>query len=144
MDGRSLVRISRLERVDDLHAVDVGSVLHVFGVEPGDCDVSTGGEQEAVPMRQAETLVEFQGVVEDDGSRPRIAAGLKDTLPRRGVAHLPEVQVIKLVKAHAELDHVVVAFLFGTSDGAAKPIVYIGQTEDVHKQLDQHNVNEDF
>ena len=38
-------RASRLERVDDLHAVDVGSVLHVFGVEPGDSGVGAGGEQ---------------------------------------------------------------------------------------------------
>ena len=58
-----------IERVDDLHAVDVGSVRHVFGVEPGDSGVGAGSEQEAVLIRQAETLVEFQGVVEDDGSR---------------------------------------------------------------------------
>ena len=39
-------------------------------------------------------------------------------------------------KARAELDHVAVYFLFGESEGAAKPIVYIGQTEDVRKRLD--------
>lgn len=47
-------------------------------------------------------------------------------------------------KAHAELDHVAVYFLFGESEGAAKPIIYIGQTEDVRKRLDQHNANKDF
>jgi hypothetical protein len=47
-------------------------------------------------------------------------------------------------KARAELDHVAVYFLFGESEGAAKPIVYIGQTEDVRKRLDQHNANKDF
>ena len=46
-----------------------GSVLHVFGVEPGDSGVGAGRGQEAVPMRQAETLAEFRGEVEDDGSR---------------------------------------------------------------------------
>ena len=47
-------------------------------------------------------------------------------------------------KTRAELDHVAVYFLFGESEGAAKPIVYIGQTEDVRKRLDQHNANKDF
>lgn len=47
-------------------------------------------------------------------------------------------------KARPELDHVAVYFLFGESEGAAKPIVYIGQTEDVRKRLDQHNANKDF
>jgi len=42
-----------------------------------------------------------------------------------------------------ELDHVAVYFLFGEAEGAAKPIVYIGQTEDVRKRLDQHNANRD-
>ena len=72
-------RASRLERVDDLHAVDVGSVLHVFGVEPGDSGVGTGGEQEAVPMRQAETLVEFQSMIEDDRSRDGPEIGVDDS-----------------------------------------------------------------
>ena len=65
-----------IERVDDLHAVDVGSVRHVFGVEPGDSGVGAGGEQQAIPMGESETLVEFQGVVEDDESHLRIAVGL--------------------------------------------------------------------
>jgi len=47
-------------------------------------------------------------------------------------------------KARAELDHVAVYFLFGESEGAAKPNVDIGQTEDVRKRLDQHNTNKDF
>ena len=60
-----------------------GSVLHVVGVEPDDCGVGAGSEQEAVPMRQAKTLIEFQGVIEDDGSRLRIATVLMKDTPRR-------------------------------------------------------------
>ena len=37
-----------------------------------------------------------------------------------------------------------VYFLFGESDEQAKPIVYIGQPEDVRKRLDSHNSNKDF
>jgi hypothetical protein len=47
-------------------------------------------------------------------------------------------------KARPELDHVAVYFLFGDSEEAAKPIVYIGQTEDVRKRLDHHNSTKDF
>jgi hypothetical protein len=47
-------------------------------------------------------------------------------------------------KARPELDHVAVYFLFGDSEEAAKPIVYIGQTEDVRKRLDYHNSTKDF
>ena len=47
-------------------------------------------------------------------------------------------------KDRPELDHVAVYFLFGESEGAAKPIVDIGQTEDIRKRLDQDNANKDF
>ena len=38
-------------------------------------------------------------------------------------------------KARSELDQIAVYFLFGDSEGSAKPIVYISQTEDVRKRL---------
>jgi hypothetical protein len=47
-------------------------------------------------------------------------------------------------KARSELDQIAVYFLFGDSEEAAKPIVYIGQTEDVRKRLDNHNTKKDF
>ena len=47
-------------------------------------------------------------------------------------------------KNRVELDHVAVYFLFGESEEQAKPIVYIGQTEDVRKRLDNHNFKKDF
>ena len=79
---------ARLEQVDHRHSVDVGPVQHVFRVQPGDSGVGAGGEQKAVQMRQAETLVEFQGVVGGNGSRLRIAVGLNDMLPRSpAIAH---------------------------------------------------------
>ncbi len=47
-------------------------------------------------------------------------------------------------KARPELDHLSVYLLFGDSEEAAKPIVYVGQTEDVRKRLDYHNSTKDF
>ena len=47
-------------------------------------------------------------------------------------------------KARSELDQIAVYFLFGDSEESAKPIVYIGQTEDVRKRLDSHNTKKDF
>ncbi len=47
-------------------------------------------------------------------------------------------------KRRPELDHVAIYLLFGEAEGAAKPIVYIGQTEDVKTRLDQHNSGKDF
>ena len=47
-------------------------------------------------------------------------------------------------KSRPELDHLAVYFLFGESEEAAKPILYVGQTEDVRKRLDYHNANKDF
>ena len=47
-------------------------------------------------------------------------------------------------KARSEFDQIAVYFLFGDSEESAKPIVYIGQTEDVRKRLDNHNTKKDF
>jgi GIY-YIG catalytic domain len=47
-------------------------------------------------------------------------------------------------KTRPELDHLSVYFLFGDSEEAAKPIVYVGQTEDVKKRIDHHNGSKDF
>jgi len=47
-------------------------------------------------------------------------------------------------KKRGELDHVAIYMLFGELEEQAKPIVYIGQTEDVRKRLDSHNSTKDF
>jgi hypothetical protein len=47
-------------------------------------------------------------------------------------------------KGRTELDRAAVYFLFGDSEESAKPIAYIGQTEDVRKRLDYHNSTKDF
>jgi len=47
-------------------------------------------------------------------------------------------------KKRPELGHVAVYMLFGEPEEAAKPLVYIGQTEDPRKRLDYHNSNKDF
>ncbi len=51
---------------------------------------------------------------------------------------------LSTAKTRPELDHLSVYFLFGDSEEAAKPIVYVGQTEDVRKRIDSHNSNKDF
>ncbi len=56
---------------------------------------------------------------------------------------IPRSELTK-AKSRRELDHVGVYFLFGDSEEAAKPIVYIGQTEGVRKRLDKHNSSKDF
>jgi hypothetical protein len=47
-------------------------------------------------------------------------------------------------KQRWELDHPGVNFLFGEDEGGAKPIVYIGQTEDARKRFDNHNRTKTF
>jgi hypothetical protein len=47
-------------------------------------------------------------------------------------------------KKRWELDHPGVYFLFGEDEDGAKPIVYIGQTEDARKRLDSHNKTKTF
>lgn len=56
-------------------------------------------------------------------------------VPRSDLAH---------AKKRPELDNVAVYFLFGEDEEQAKPIVYIGQTEDLRRRLDSHNANKDF
>ena len=46
---------------------------------------------------------------------------------------------LAVAKQRSELDHPGVYFLFGEDEDSAKPIVYIGQTEDARKRLDDHN-----
>ena len=47
-------------------------------------------------------------------------------------------------KQRWELDHPGVYFLFGEDEDGAKPIVYVGQTEDARKRLDSHNKTKTF
>ena len=47
-------------------------------------------------------------------------------------------------KQRWELDHPGVYFLFGEDEVGAKPIVYIGQTEDARKRFDSHNKTKTF
>jgi hypothetical protein len=47
-------------------------------------------------------------------------------------------------KQRWELDHLGVYFLFGEDEDGAKPIVYIGQTEDARKRFDSHNKTKTF
>ncbi len=47
-------------------------------------------------------------------------------------------------KQRWELDHPGVYFLFGEDEDGAKPIVYIGQTEDARKRFDAHNKTKTF
>lgn len=47
-------------------------------------------------------------------------------------------------KLRWELDHPGVYFLFGEDEDGAKPIVYIGQTEDARKRFDSHNKTKTF
>lgn len=46
--------------------------------------------------------------------------------------------------ARKESEHVGVYLLFGEKDDLAKPVVYIGQTEDIKTRLKNHNANKDF
>lgn len=47
-------------------------------------------------------------------------------------------------KLRRELDLPGIYFLFGEDEDGAKPIVYIGQTEDARKRLDSHNKTKTF
>ncbi|MFO0905716.1 MAG: GIY-YIG nuclease family protein [Pirellulales bacterium] len=51
---------------------------------------------------------------------------------------------LAMAKQREELDHVALYFLFGESESSAMPSVYIGQTEDVRKRLDQHDARKEF
>ncbi|MCP4506462.1 MAG: GIY-YIG nuclease family protein, partial [Fuerstiella sp.] len=56
---------------------------------------------------------------------------------------IPQNQ-LKTAKTRPELDQIAVYFLFGESDEQARPICYIGQTEDLRTRLDNHSNNKDF
>ncbi len=56
---------------------------------------------------------------------------------------VPRTQLDRIAR-RPEIGHVAVYFLFGESDEQAKPIVYIGQTEDLATRLKSHNANKDF
>ncbi len=47
-------------------------------------------------------------------------------------------------KLRKELDLPGIYFLFGEGEDEAKPIVYIGQTEDARKRFDSHNKTKTF
>ncbi len=47
-------------------------------------------------------------------------------------------------KPRPELDHVALYFLFGEPENSAKPVVYIGQTEDLRIRLDKHDATREF
>ncbi|WP_152050246.1 GIY-YIG nuclease family protein [Tautonia marina] len=47
-------------------------------------------------------------------------------------------------KERPEFGQVAAYFLFGESEEAAKPQVYVGQSEDPRSRLDRHNVTKDF
>lgn len=56
---------------------------------------------------------------------------------------VPQSQ-LKRARGRPELDQIAVYFLFGEREEQAKPIAYIGQTEDVRARLDRHNSEKDF
>jgi hypothetical protein len=56
---------------------------------------------------------------------------------------IPRSDLARAKERH-ELGQVGAYFLFGESEEAAKPQVYIGQTEDPRKRLDDHNLKKDF
>jgi hypothetical protein len=43
-----------------------------------------------------------------------------------------------------ELDHIGIYFLFGDAEGRAKPLAYIGQTEDLKARLKNHHAKKEF
>ncbi len=51
---------------------------------------------------------------------------------------------LKTAKTRPELDQIAVYFLFGESEEQARPICYIGQTEDLRSRLDSHSNTKDF
>lgn len=51
---------------------------------------------------------------------------------------IPQHQ-LKTAKQRPEMEQVAVYFLFGESDQQARPVCYIGQTEDLRSRLDRHS-----
>lgn len=92
----------------------------------------------AVPTTDAKTIKIFLPSGEPRGIRiaeltTRIVQAV--AVPRSDLA---------AAKLRPELDHVALYFLFGETENAAKPLVYIGQTEDLRKRLDNHDANKEF
>jgi hypothetical protein len=63
--------------------------------------------------------------------------------------HIPRVVLfprsrIKEAGLRPETKNAGIYFLFGTSDEKAKPIVYIGESEDCYERIKQHNRSKDF
>ena len=68
---------------------------------------------------------------------------IADITTRLVLAVLIPRSELAAAKQRWELDHPGIYFLFGEDDGA-KPIVYIGQTEDARKRFDSHNNTKSF
>ncbi len=51
---------------------------------------------------------------------------------------------LRAAKLRPEMEQVAVYFLFGASEGEARPICYIGQTEDLRSRMDRHSVEKAF
>ncbi len=51
---------------------------------------------------------------------------------------------LAVARRRPELDQIAVYFLFGEVEEQAKPLCYIGQTEDVRTRLDRHSAEKDF
>lgn len=56
---------------------------------------------------------------------------------------IPQNQ-LKTAKLRPEMEQVAVYFLFGESEEQARPICYIGQTEDLRSRLDRHSTEKSF
>lgn len=56
---------------------------------------------------------------------------------------VPQAQ-LRTARGRPELDQIAVYFLFGESDDYARPLCYIGQTEDLRSRLDRHSNQKDF
>lgn len=56
---------------------------------------------------------------------------------------IPQNQ-LRTARSRPELDQIAVYFLFGESEGKARPLCYIGQTEDLRSRLDRHSSEKDF
>jgi hypothetical protein len=68
---------------------------------------------------------------------------IADITTRLVLAVLIPRSELAIAKQRWELDHPGIYFLFGEDEGA-KPIVYIGQTEDARKRFDSHNSTKTF
>jgi hypothetical protein len=68
---------------------------------------------------------------------------IADITTRLVLAVLIPRSELAIAKQRWELDHPGIYFLFGEDEGA-KPIVYIGQTEDARKRFDSHNNTKSF